>query len=598
MSLRIRSILFAMLLGAQICAGGEKPWIETKSEHFRVLTNTSAGEGRRVAREFEQFRALMLSRYPGFRLESAAPLVIFAVRDEDTAASLNPRLWNVKGAKYAGYYTPGWEKQFAIVRLDTWGRGAQEVVFYEYAQMVLNLNTRWLPTWLSVGFDEFYSYTLFTEKGALLGVPTERYRQLLTRAPVPVEEMMKVTPQSPYMHDEDKVYVFRADVWALFHYLMFGPKMENGEKLGQYFAMLQKGAEQKAAFEQVFGNLKTIDWELQQYERQFAMRGVEIKNLPTFNEKEFLTRTMTMAETQAELGGYHLWTRDWENAQAYVKDALNNDPNLGLAHEEQGFLDLHDGKDADAVKEFTEAQGKDKNLCLSLFFKTMMSPESKSDVRADQSVFRKGLTDTLNLNLQFAPAFVELSRLALRQNDLKTALNYSLRAESLEPSRAGYHTLTGQILVRMGRFQEAAQNALFVAERWGGTDHNEAFELWRSIPESQRPAGATILEDRPRDAERAEGILKATNCGDKSQWSLSLAQGDQTISFRQGEKFHWGFSDTFWYGRNHINLCHDLEGNRAIVYYKPSPGKDSGGEALAVEVRNDLPVTAPKTAGD
>lgn len=598
MKLRLQAAIFFLLLTAQISWGAEKPWIETKSPHFRVLTNTSPGEGRRVAREFEQFRALMLNRYPGFRLESAAPLVIFAVRDEDTAASLNPRLWNVKGAKYAGYYSPGWEKQFAIVRLDTWGRGAQEVVFYEYAQMVLNLNTRWLPTWLSVGFDEFYSYTLFTEKGALLGVPTERFRQLLTRAPIPLEEMMNVTPMSPYMHDEDKVYVFRAQVWALFHYLMFGPKMENGEKLGKYFEMLQKGADQKKAFERIFGNPKSLDWELQQYVHQFALRGVEVKNLPTFNEKDFPSRTMTMAETQAELGGYHLWTRDWDNARAYIKDALNSDPNLGLAHEEQGFLNLHDGKDADAVKEFTEAVEKDKTLYLSLFFKTMMSPQATSDNRADQSAFRQGLTDTLNLNLQFAPAFVELSRLALRQNDLKAALNYSLRAEGLEPSRAGYHTYTGQILLRMGRYEEAAEHARFVAERWAAADHNEAFELWNSIPESQRPAGERVVEDRPKDAERAEGTLKAVNCGDKAQWSLSLSQGNETISFRRGEKFLWGYSDTFWYGRNHINLCHDLEGNRAIVYFKPSSSKDSAGEALAVEVRNDLPASPAKSPAD
>jgi tetratricopeptide (TPR) repeat protein len=591
MKLKSHLLIFVLLFAAQISASAEKPWIETKSPHFRVLTNTSAGEGRRVAREFEQFRALMLVRYPGFRLESSAPLVIFAVRDEDTAAALNPDLWKIKGAKAAGYYTAGWEKQFAMVRLDTWGLGAQEMVFYDYAQMILNLNTRWVPTWLSVGFDEFYSYTQFEEKRTLIGVPTERFRQLLTRPPIPLEEMMKVTPLSPYLHDEDKVYVFRAEAWALFDYLMFGPKMENGEKLGKYFGMLQNGTDQKKAFEQVFGNLKTIDWEVQQYVHQFAMRGVEVKNPDTINAKDFPSRIMTMAETQAEIGGHHLWTRDWDNARAYVSDALQNDPNLGLAHEEQGFLYLHDGKNEEAIKEFSEALDKDKSLYLSLFFKTMMSPESRSENRADQSVFRRGLTDTLNLNLQFAPGFVQLSQLALRQNDLKTALNYSQRAESLEPSRAGYHTYTGQILLRMGRYQEAAEHARFVAERWTGTDHNEAFELWNNIPESQRPAGAPVVEDHPKDTERAEGTLKAASCGDRAHWSLSLSQGDHTTTFRQAEKFRWGYSDTIWYGKNHINLCHYLEGHRIIVFYRVSHD-GSANDAVEVEVRNDLP-TAP-----
>jgi tetratricopeptide (TPR) repeat protein len=598
MKLKSHLLLFVLLFSVQISAGDEKPWIETKSPHFRVLTNTSAGEGRRVAREFEQFRALMLVRYPGFRLESAAPLLIFAVRDEDTAAALNPTLWKIKGAKYAGYYTPGWEKQFAVVRLDTWGRGAQEVVFYDYAQMVLNLNTRWVPTWLSVGFDEFYSYTRFEEKTTLIGVPTERYRQLLTRPPIPVEEMLKVTARSAYMHDEDKVYVFRAEAWALFHYLIFGPNMEEGKKLNQFFGMLQDGADQKTAFQQVFGSFKSVDTSLEQYVHRFTMHSAVVKNLPTFNEKDFPSRTLTMAETQAEIGGYHLWSLDWDNARAYITDAVNNDPNLGLAHEEQGFLYLHDGKNGEAQKEFSEALDKDKTLYLSLFFKTMMSREATSDTRADQSVFRRGLTDTLNLNLQFAPGFVELARLALRQDDLKTALNYSLRAEGLEPSRAGYHTFTGQILLRQGRYQEAAEHARFVAERWTAADHNEAFELWSNIPRSQRPAGESVVEDRPKDTERAEGILKAATCGDKAHWSLSLSQGNQTISFRQGEKFRWGYSDTFWYGRNHISLCHGLEGNRIIVFYRLSQDKDAAGDAVEVEVRKDLPAAPAKPPAD
>ena len=78
------------------------------------------------------------------------------------------------------------------------------------------------------------------------------------------------------------------------------------------------------------------------------------------------------------------------------------------------------------MQEFTAALQKDKTLFLSQFFKTMMSPQATLDVRADQSVFRQGLTDTLNLNMQFAPAFIQLSWLALRQNDLKTALNYGI----------------------------------------------------------------------------------------------------------------------------------------------------------------------------
>jgi|HubBroStandDraft_2_1064218.scaffolds.fasta_scaffold15393_3 Tfp pilus assembly protein PilF len=580
--------------------GGEKPWIEVRSPHFRVLTNAGGGEAREVAREFEEFRALMAIRYPTFRLESGAPLLIFAARDEETAKALNPNLWKTKGEKYASYYSHSWEKQYAMLRLDTWVRESQVNVFYDYAQMLLSLNTRWVPTWLSVGFDEFYSFTRYQENQALIGAPSERLLllKLLARPTIPVEVMLDVNTRSPYMHDETEVYRFRAEAWALFHYLTLGPDMEDGKKLDQFFGKLQDGADQKTAFQQVFGSFKSVDAALQKYVERFTMRSLIVKNPPRFNEKDFSTRTMTMAETQAELGGYHLWSRDWDNARDYVRDALNNDPNLGLAHEEQGFLYLYDGKDAEALKEFTEALAKDKSLYLSQFFKTMMSSQATSDARADQSIFRQGLTDTLNLNLQFAPAFIQLSWLAVRQNDLKTALNYATRAEALEPSRAGYHTYTGQILFRMGRYQEAAEHARYVAQRWLTTDHNEAVDLWNSIPATQRPAGETLVEDRPKDTERAEGVMKEATCGDRKQWSLTIAQGDRSVSFRQAEKFRWGFSDTFWYGQNHIRICHGLEGKRTIAYYKPSSSKDSAGDAVEVEVRNELPAPPAKSPAD
>ena len=584
-------ILLCQLAFIGRAAAGEKPWIEVRSPHFRVLTDSGAGDGRLVAREFEDFRAVMAIRFPNFRLESGAPLLIFAARDEETAKTLNPALWRIKGEKYAGYYSHSWEKQYAMVRLDTWGRGAQEMVFYDYAQMLLALNCHWVPTWLSVGFDEFYSYTKFQEDKVILGAPSRRLGLLknMHLAPIPVEVLLDVNSRSKYMHDSDEVYRFRAEAWLLYHFLVLGPEMEGGKKLGQFFQMVQDGADQKTAFQQVFGSFKSMDAALQKYLDNYTLPVQAMKNPERFNDKDYSARTLTVAETEMELGGYHLWTGDWENARAYVKDALNSDPNLGLAHEEQGFLNLYDGKDAEAAQEFSTALEKDKTLFLSQFFKTMMSPQATSEARTDQSIFRQGLTDTLNLNLQFAPAFLQLSWLALRQNDLKGALNYATRAEGLEPSRAGYHTYSGQILQRMGRYQEAAEHAMFVAQRWTAADHNEAVELWNSIPEGQRPAGQTMAEDRPKDTERAEGALKAATCGDRTQWSLTIAESGREASFRQAEKFRWGFADTFWYGQNHIRICHGLGGERTIVYYAPSHEANTAGEAAEVEVRNDLP---------
>jgi len=592
MKLKLHLVILTLLLGTQISVGGEKSWIEVKSPHFRVLTDAGAGDGRRVAREFERLRAVFAAQFPEFRLDSGAPLTIFAARDEETAKTLAPALWKTKGAKPAGAFHHSWEKQFALVRMDTWNQGTEHVVYHEYTHMINALNSRWLPVWLNEGLAEFYAYTRFEENKTLIGMPTDNFRVLRQRAPIPVEMLITATPRSPYYHDEDKVQMFYAESWALVHYCLFGPNMEGGKKLQEFYQKLQKGTEQRQAFQEEFGSLKAIDQKLDEYLRQFALQGGVVNLAPQVSDKEYQVRTLSMAETQAELGGYHLWTGDRENGRAYVSEALKNDPKLGLAHEEQGFLDLYDGKQPDAANEFAEAVSDDKTLYLSQFAKTMLSPQATSEIRADQVVFLRGLTDTLNMNLQFAPAFIQMARLAVRQNDLNTALKYSMRAESLEPSRAGYHTMSGQILLRMGRGKQAAEYAKFVADRWFGADHNEAVELWNSVPESERPAGEVVVDWNPKETERAEGVLKGATCGDNTKWSLSLAQAEQTLTFHSTGRYLWGYSDSLWYGHDHINFCHYLEGHRTIVYYKPVGNGPYTGDVVEFEVRDDLPAAA------
>ena len=586
---KVVSLLFYAIAFASPSFAGEKPWIEVKSPHFRVLTDAGAGEGHKAAREFERLRAVFAARFPNFRWDSVAPLTIFAARDEETAKALAPALWKLKGAKPAGYFQHGWEKQFAMVRMDTWNMGTERVVYHEYTHSILALNSRWLPVWLNEGTAEFYAYTRFEENKTLIGAPTTRFRALRERQWIPVETLITVNQRSPYYHDEDKVDMFYAESWALVHYCVFGPNMEGGKKLDDFYQRLQSGTEQKQAFQEVFGSFKEMDRALDDYVHKFVLQAGVIKVAKEVDDKDYQVRTLSLAETQAELGGYHLWTRDLENARTYVNDALKNDPKLGLAHEEQGFLDLHRGKDSDALTEFNEAVTDDKSRYLSLFAKTMLSPQATSDVRADQSVFRQGLTDTLNLNLQFAPAFIQLARLAVRQNDLNAALRYSMRAETLEPSRAGYHTLSGQILLRLRRGKEAAEYAKFVADRWFGADHNEAVELWNHVPESDRPAGTVVSDWNPKETQRAEGTLKDIVCGDKTKWTLSLDQNGQTLAFHQMGAFLWGYSDTIWYGRDHINLCHHMQGRRTIVYYKPAGDSSYAGDAVEIEVRDDLP---------
>lgn len=588
------SLLCLSLLASVVTASAEKPWTEVRSSHFRVLTNAGPADARHVAHEFEQMRYVFARDFPQFRLDSGAPLTIFAARDEETAKSLDPYLWKQKGANWAGFYHHGWEKEYVMVRLDATGLNARAIVFHEYTHSILHLNMHWLPIWLDEGIAEFYGYTRFEENKIYIGAPSVR-APLLRGTPIPIEDLMTPSKVQAFYRDPAQADMFYAECWALVHFLTFGPNMEYGAKLNRFFALIQAGNPQQQAFQQVFGSFASVDNKFDIYIRGFSFNAAVLKDPPQIDEKTFTVKKLTMAQTDAELAGYHLWTHDLVHAQPLVDKALKADPKLGLAHEEEGFLLFSYGKDGVAADEFSQAYALDPTLYLSLFAKTMLSPSVSWNTPADQSAFSAAMMKVADINLQFAPAYVQLARLAVRQGNLESAFGLSRRAEELEPWRAGYHLLTGQILLRMGKSAEAAGYAQYVAKHWVGPDHDEAVELWNRIPPAQRPAGVKLVDQEPQNTQTVRGTVQFIACGDigadgkRTPQTLVLAHDGHPLTFWMDGPVAVGFSDTFWWGEDHFSSCRHLDGRRAVVRYRPAADAKYAGDIAELSVLDDLP---------
>jgi len=562
----------------------EKPWTEVRSQHFRVLTNGSTSDAVKVVREFEQMRWVFATRFPNARLDSGAPLTVFAVRDEATAKQLDPIMWKRMGSWLAGAFHHGWEKEYAMVRLDTFGgEGSKEVVYHEYTHSILRLNSHWLPLWLNEGWAEFYGFTRFEAHRVYLGAPTERYRALRRKTPMSVQYLISLR-RLP--EDEEAFYV---QSWALVHYLTYGQGMGNGRKMDQFFALLQEAKPQEKAFQEVFGDFQTVDKGFDAYLQQPSYEASILRDPPQIDEKSITLRPLSIAETEAELGGFHLWTRDLKAARPLLEDAIKSDPKLGLAHEDIGFLDFAEGKDTEASGEFEQAHALDNKLYLSQFARTMMSPLAASNKVQDMNTLGGELGKVLQVNPLFSSAYVQLAILAYREGDFPTALMISRKAEELEPSLAGYHLLSGQILLRTGKNAGAADAARFVADRWIGPDHNEAVELWNRVPLAER-TGDALSAVPLKDTEAVEGRVKTITCSENDQdFSLVLEQGGHSLTFHRKGLFPVGFSDTIWYGGDHFNHCHHIEGLRAIVHYHTSGDASYAGDIVELELRNDLP---------
>lgn len=462
------------------------------------------------------------------------------------------------------------------------------VVYHEYIHTLLHLNFRGLPTWLDEGLAEFYGFTRFEGGKTLIGAPprSEHYLDILYRRnAMPLADF--VEKRGSVSRDEGDTHLFYAQCWALTHFLTMGPGMEGGERLKRFFNALQRGTEQKKAFQEAFGDFAKVQKDFEYYLNRFAFTAGEVNNIPQVDETSFSSRQMTMAETKTDLGSYFAARRNWKQARELAEAAIAGDAKLAAAHELLGFIDLNDGKDQEAARELSSAFGLDGHLHRSLYAKTMLLPLTHSASPGDREAFGSALSQVLDLNHEFAPAFVELAKFYVAQGDLTRALAMSRTAEKYEPSRSGYHVLTGQILLRMDHPAEAATHAAYVASRWFGPDHDEAMELWNKVPADKRPAESLPDVVLAPDVHIAEGPVRSVLCEDRKM-AVTLEQSGQALSFQQPH-YALGFSDTFWEGGDHFTPCFHNVGVRAVVRYKPVTGKTYTGDIVSLSFRDDLP---------
>lgn len=596
------AIVCCVVLGFAPLLFASDSWTEVQSPHFRVLTDASGRDAREVADEFEQIRYVFVLRFHHDKLDAGAPLTIVAARDSDTLRRLEPALWKSRGgSQIAGEFHRGWEAQYALVRLDQWNTGfGHEVVFHEYTHSILHANAHWLPVWLDEGLAEFYAYTRFEDKRILIGVPSERFAILRSRTLIPVETMLSVTPASPYYHDSDKTDLFYAEAWAMVHFMVFGPGMDGGNKVSAFYSLLQNGVSQQEAFRQTFGDPKAFDVALSHYVSLFTFKAGVLPMPPSLDAKTFPEHKLSPAETDYALGRFEAGAGYGAEARRLIEQALALDPNLAGAHQSLGFLEFREGDDADARLQWAQAFKLDPTLELSLFAGTMSAGSLDEQSVAQLAGTRAAMEHVVALNPAFAPAWVELSLIAWKQGSMLTAYQDAQRAEALEPWRAGYHLLTGEILLHGGHPDLAAQYARYVAKRWTGPDHDEAVDLWNQVPAAQRGSEPPLNYDIANGFSVARGVVLSETCGkigDANAFDVELqtADGSRPLRFTSKGALMIGFSDTLWWGEDHFSPCHHLAGHPALLVYAPGAGGNPG-TLVDMEIRDALP-GAPAAEG-
>src|SRR6266404_5431753 len=270
------SLACAMFIGltATIRAEHRENWIEIKSPHYTIYSNAGEHDGRRVAAQFEEIRALFEQSFPKLRVDFGKPTIVYVLKDENSLKLLMPTYGQNKNSmKLAGFYQLSNDKNFAVVRADVTGSGTNpyHVMYHEWAHGLFRLNYRGLPLWLDEGLAEYWGGSDIDNKEGRVGMAdAAQLRVLHQNAFLPIATLVSVDATSPLYNTREHAGMFYAESWAIVHYFSIAPEVSDQHLLNKYLAALQATDDPIEAANRSFGDLKKLGEKLEAYTRQSA----------------------------------------------------------------------------------------------------------------------------------------------------------------------------------------------------------------------------------------------------------------------------------------------------------------------------------------
>src|SRR5579863_2870650 len=327
-------LLLALCLPAAASARDKAEyWVEVRSPHFVVATNSSERQGRRIADQFERMRSVFQAIFPKLQLDPGEPIVILAVKNEKDFRPLEPEAYLAKGQlKLGGLFLHTPEKNYVLMRLDAEGEHPYAVIYHEYTHLILGKAAEWLPLWLNEGLAEFYENTRIEEHDALLGqVIPERVLLLRERRLLPLVTLIRVDANSPYYHQEDKGSMFYAESWALVHYLQVKDATDKGHRLTKYLELLANNIDPVTAADTAFGDLRQLENDLNLYVQQGRFSYFRLKTTTEVDDSAFLAQPLTPPQADALQADFLAHNQRTSDARALLDHVLQEDPKIGRA---------------------------------------------------------------------------------------------------------------------------------------------------------------------------------------------------------------------------------------------------------------------------
>jgi tetratricopeptide (TPR) repeat protein len=272
-----KKLIFGVAL---FCAAPvQAAWHEASSKHFDVYADEDPSALKQYADKLERFDAAVRQArgVPDVQPGAATRVTLFVVRDIDAIEYLFDHS-GYGDSGVAGFYIQRASGSVAFVPLrgenGEFGLGGQNVFFHEYTHhLMLQSADRPLPTWLVEGFAEFFASPRFNPDGSVVigAPPTWRAAGLVSTAGLSLEKMVGGEYSELTPAEFESLY---ARGWLLTHLLSFD--LARRGQLTRYLDEIEHGTPARKAAEDAFGDLQTLDRELDHYYKRASFTAAII----------------------------------------------------------------------------------------------------------------------------------------------------------------------------------------------------------------------------------------------------------------------------------------------------------------------------------
>ena len=604
-------VMTLLLLGLPGSGGAAtETWVEVRSPHFVVLTDSNEKQGRHVAGQLERMRAVFHAEFPAARVDSGSPIVVIAVKDKKGMEALEPEAYLAKGQLgVAGLFLRTPDKNYMLLRLDTQAEHPYATVYHEYTHFLVSDAAGWMPLWMNEGLAEFFQNTEIHEKDADVGRPSAADILYLRQEPlIPLKVLLAVDVRSPYYHEDWKGSIFYAESWALMHMLQYADRTLHTHNLRDYTFMVSQHVDPVTAGDRAFGDLGQVQKALQAYIARPLFLEMKVQVPFDVNEATFTATPMSLTTANAVRADFLAYNGRGKDARALLDTVLQEDPKNEPAHETMGYLEFRAGNRDGARQWYEQAMELDSKSYLARYYYASVS--MMGGAMAHPEEVETSLRAAIQLNPKFAPAYDQLAMFyGMRHEKLDQAHLLNLRAAELDPGNLGYRMNTANVLQEMERYKDAIavlkaaqglakspEDVASVEERIASLEKYQAQQ--QQVAEANRKAATTVSSEvvapvvlpvpkHPTEAPQgpklvAKGVIEGVQCSEPAVIEIKVDGDGRNFALYSNNYYGIDFSAANFTPEGDIHPCTDLQGMKATVQYAATSDKTVDGQILAV----------------